>query len=273
MEERLRILFVADIFGSAGRSVIADLWPELRERTAPDFAIANCENAAGGFGFTPAIAEDLFRQGFDVLTGGNHSWDRKESLSYLEMEPRVLRPANYPEGAPGRGWGIYRSKKGKRVAVLNLMGRVFMDSCDCPFQAATAILPDLERETPLIFVDMHAETTSEKTAMGYHLDGRVSAVVGTHTHVQTADERILSKGTAYITDAGMTGPHDSVIGVKSELILRRFLTKLPVRFEASKKDPRLSGVLVDVDGESGQALHVERIHLPGPSGRGGGGNR
>ncbi|RPJ49419.1 MAG: TIGR00282 family metallophosphoesterase [Candidatus Latescibacterota bacterium] len=257
----MRVLFIADVFGSAGRTAIAELLPGLLGRLMPDFCVANCENVAGGFGFTPATADELLRSGIDVLTGGNHSWDRRESMGYLDSNERVLRPHNYPNGNPGRGAGVFFTRKGDKVAVLNLMGRVFLDPIDCPFRAADEALPRLRAETPVVLVDMHAEATSEKLAMGRHLDGRVTAVFGTHTHVQTADERVLPGGTAYITDAGMTGPHDSIIGVKTDLILRRFRTKLPVRFEPAEGDPRLSGALVDVDAETGRALRIERIHL------------
>ncbi len=257
----MRVLFIADVFGAAGRRAVEEILPGLLGRLRPDFCVANCENAAGGFGFTPALADELLDSGIDVLTGGNHTWDRREALPYLEANGRVLRPLNYPNGSPGRGAGVFTARNKQKVAVLNLMGRVFLDPIDCPFHAADDVLPSLRAETPVILVDMHAEATSEKTAMGRHLDGRVSAVFGTHTHVQTADERVLPGGTAYITDVGMTGPHDSIIGVKSELILRRFLTKLPVRFEAAEGDPRLSAVSVDIEPETGCATRVERIHL------------
>jgi hypothetical protein len=257
----VRVLFIADVFGAAGRLAVEEILPGLLGRLKPDFCVANCENVAGGFGFTPALADELLESGIDVLTGGNHTWDRREALPYLEANERVLRPLNYPNGSPGRGAGVFTSRNKQKVAVLNLMGRVFLDPIDCPFHAADDVLPGLRAETPVILVDMHAEATSEKTAMARHLDGRVSAVFGTHTHVQTADERVLPGGTAYITDVGMTGPHDSIIGVKTELILKRFLTKLPVRFEAAEGDPRLSGVFVDVDPDTGCATRVERIHL------------
>lgn len=257
----MRVLFIADVFGSAGRVAVAKLLPGLLGRIMPDFCVANSENVAGGFGFTPPLADELLSSGIDVLTGGNHTWDRREALSYLDANERILRPRNYPNGIPGRGEGIFLTRKGDKVAVLNLMGRVFLDPIECPFRAADEVLPKLRAETPVILVDMHAEATSEKIAMGRHLDGRVSAVFGTHTHVQTADERVLPGGTAYITDVGMTGPHDSVIGVKTELILRRFRTKLPVRFEPAEGDPRLSGAFVDLDPETGRSLRIERIHL------------
>jgi metallophosphoesterase (TIGR00282 family) len=256
----VRILFVADVFGAAGRLAVADRLPEIRKRLAPDFCVANAENLAAGFGLTPPLAEELFASGIDVLTGGNHTWDRRESLALLEENGRILRPANYPPGAPGRGAGVFVSRGGAKIAVLNLMGRVFLDALECPFRTADEAIPRLREETPILLVDFHAEATSEKIAMGRYLDGRVSAVIGTHTHVQTADETILPGGTAYLTDAGMTGPHDSVIGVKTDLILKRFLLKMPVRFEPAEGDPRLSGAVVDVDPASGRALRIERIH-------------
>jgi metallophosphoesterase (TIGR00282 family) len=257
----VRILFIADVFGGAGRLAVDRLLPDLLTRIEPDFCVANCENVAGGFGFTPALAEELLDRGIDALTGGNHTWDRREAVPFLDQNDRILRPYNYPAGAPGRGAGVFRARNGTRVGVLNLMGRVFLDALDCPFRAADEAVRKLRAEAPVVLVDFHAEATSEKIALGRYLDGRASAVIGTHTHVQTADERILPGGTAYITDAGMTGPHDSVIGVKTELILRRFLAKLPVRFEASEGDPRLSGVVVDVDPGSGFASRIERLHI------------
>lgn len=256
----VRILFLADVFGAAGRRAIHEALPGLLGRLMPDLVIANAENVAGGFGITPPLAEGLLRSGVDVLTGGNHTWNRKEAMPYLDGEARALRPANYPAGAPGRGHGVFESRRGVKVAVINLIGRVFMTPVECPFREADRIVHEVRRETPVIFVDFHAEATSEKTALGRHLDGRVSAVVGTHTHVQTADERLLPGGTAYITDAGMTGPHDSIIGVKTELVLHRFLAQTPIRFEPSEGDPRLSGVVVDVDSARGRAVRIERIH-------------
>jgi len=256
----VRILFIGDVFGAAGRRAVAERLPEIRRRLAPDFSVANAENLAAGFGLTAALAEELFEAGIDVLTGGNHTWDRREALPFLEENGRILRPANYPPGAPGRGAGVFVSRGGAKVAVLNLIGRVFLDAYDCPFRTADEAIPVLREETPILLVDFHAEATSEKIAMGRYLEGRVSAVIGTHTHVQTADETILPGGTAYLTDAGMTGPHDSVIGVKTDLIFKRFLLKMPVRFEPAEGDPRFSGAVVDVDPASGRALRIARIH-------------
>lgn len=257
--DRMRILFIADIFGSTGLDVVRSVMPGLLKRYRPDFSIVNCENAAGGFGFTPPNAKKLFDTGFDVLTGGNHTWDRKDAIPLLREDPRILRPANFPDGTPGRGWGVFPAKNGLKVGVINLMGRVYMDTNDCPFRAADRLLPEILKKTSVVLLDMHAEATSEKVAMGWHLDGKVSAVIGTHTHVQTADEKILPGGTAYITDAGMTGPHDSVIGVKKELILQKFLTSDPVRFEASKDGPCVNGVVIDLDAGTGRSERIERI--------------
>lgn len=267
----VRILFLADIFGAAGRRAIHERLPGVLDRLRPDLVIANAENVAGGFGFTPPLAEGLLQSGIDVLTGGNHTWNRRESLEYLDREPRVLRPENYPEGAPGRGSGVFETARGTKIGVVNLIGRVFMTAVDCPFAAADRVIGRIRKETPIVFVDFHAEATSEKVALGRYLDGRASAVVGTHTHVPTADEEVLPGGTAYLTDVGLTGPHDSVIGVRTDLIIQRFLTQLPVRFEASTKDPRLMGVFVDVDEARGRARRIVRIHEavdPGAAGEG-----
>ncbi len=223
-----------------------------------DFCIANGENAAAGSGITQETAEELFSSGVDVLTGGNHTWDKREGISFLDNELRCLRPANYPEGVPGRGVGVYACG-GEKVAVVNLLGRVFLQNVDCPFAAADRILDTLASVTNIVILDMHAEATSEKIAMGWYLDGRVSLLVGTHTHVQTADERILPRGTAYLTDAGMTGPHDSVIGVRKELALEKLRTHLPVRFQPAEEDLRLNGLHVRIDPATGRALQVTRI--------------
>jgi 2',3'-cyclic-nucleotide 2'-phosphodiesterase len=255
----LRILFIGDVVGRPGRQILAERLHRLIDLHLVDFVIVNAENAAAGFGLTPDIAKELLDLPIDVLTTGNHVWDKKELFPYLEKQERLLRPANYPPGLPGCGSCIYETSAGLPVAVLNLEGRVFMNNLDCPFRAADALIEELRQHTPIIFVDFHAEATSEKTAMGCYLDGRVSAVVGTHTHVQTADERILPGGTAYMTDAGMTGSLDAVIGIRKELAIERFLTQLPVRFEVAKKDPILCGVLVTVDEQSGHALAVQRI--------------
>jgi 2',3'-cyclic-nucleotide 2'-phosphodiesterase len=256
------ILFIGDIFGSAGRRIVADHLEDIAATNSVDLTIANAENAAGGFGVTPSIAEDLLGMGIDVLTSGNHIWDKRDLIDYIGHQPRLLRPANYPE-APGSGLAVVRTRDGVDCAVINLQGRVYMPSTDCPFRKADEILRDLDPAIRVKFVDFHAEVTSEKIAMGWYLDGRVSAVVGTHTHVATADTRILPGGTAYQTDCGMTGPYDSVIGVETEVILRRFLTGMPVRMEASHRNPELHAVIVDVDEATGKARAVRRHAIQG----------
>jgi metallophosphoesterase (TIGR00282 family) len=255
----LKILFIGDIIGRPGRQLIRDLLPRLVDQHMIDLVIANGENAAAGFGLTPDVVSELFDLGIDVLTTGNHVWDKRDGLVCLDQEPALLRPANYPEGAPGRGVGIYETAAGISVAVVNLEGRVFMNGLDCPFRKADAILDELGAEQRIVFVDFHAEATSEKGALGAYLDGRVSAVVGTHTHVQTADERVMPGGTAFISDAGMSGARDSVIGIRKELSVQRFLTQMPVRYEIAKKDPVLCGVVVSIDESTGRALQIERV--------------
>jgi 2',3'-cyclic-nucleotide 2'-phosphodiesterase len=240
---------------------VARLLPGLRREHAADLVVANVENAAGGFGVTPAFARAFLDQGVDVMTSGNHIWDKREIVEYIAKENLLLRPANYPAGTPGVGWVTVKAGP-HRVAVLNLMGRVFMNPIDCPFRTADAVLPELRRETSIILVDMHAEATSESVAMGWYLDGRVSAVVGTHRHVQTADERVLPGGTAYITDLGLTGPTDGVIGVDRETIIQRFLTQMPTRFEPAKGPAALHGVVITVDPESGRASAIRRVQVP-----------
>jgi len=257
----LRILHIADIMGEPGRKAVAKLLPGIIRERRVSFVIGNGENAAGGFGLTRKVADELFEAGVNVLTGGNHMWDRKEILDFLDEEERILRPANYPQGVPGRGSGVFEAG-GHSIGVLSLLGRVFVKEVDCPFAAADRELSDLCGRTPVIVVDLHAEATSEKMAMGWHLDGRVSAVLGTHTHVQTADERILPKGTGFICDVGMTGPFDSIIGIEKEMGLKRFLTQLPVRFSPAKGDVRLNGVLVEIEPETGRAVSIERLQVP-----------
>jgi metallophosphoesterase (TIGR00282 family) len=255
----MNILFLGDIVAKPGRLAVCGLLPRLIHRTQADFVIANCENVAGGAGVDPDSCRVLFDAGVDVCTSGNHIWRKREIVEYLEREPRLLRPANFPPGAPGAGWRCFRAPDGVEVAVINLIGRVFMDSVDCPFQAADRILGELAGRTPVIFVDMHADATSEKGAMGWHLAGRVSAVVGSHTHVQTADERVLEPGTAFLTDAGMCGPIDSVIGVKRELAIRRFTTHLPTRFEPANGRTVVQGAVVSLDPGSGRATAIARV--------------
>jgi metallophosphoesterase (TIGR00282 family) len=258
----MNILFIGDIFGSPGRRIVADHLRDIVETNRIDVAIANAENAAGGFGITPAIAEDLLALGLDVLTSGNHIWDKREIADYLDRQPRLLRPANYPAGT-GNGVFIFRAASGVECAIINLQGRVYMPNTDCPFRKADQILTELDPAIKVKFVDFHAEVTSEKIAMGWHLDGRVSAMVGTHTHVPTADTRILPGGTAYQTDCGMTGPYDSVIGVETDIVLQRFLTGIPVRMEAAKGHPELHAVIVDVDESTGRARSVRRHAING----------
>lgn len=256
----MNILCIGDIVGKPGREAIEKLLPDLKKQYAIDFVVANAENSAGGSGLTPKIAQQLFDAGCHVLTLGDHVWDQKELENYLEETDKVIRPANFPSGAPGRGWCILKTSAGKKIGVVNLLGRVFMRyHIDCPFRALKNIVEQIRHETPIIIVDMHAETTSEKTAIGCFIDGQVSAVVGTHTHVQTADEKILPQGTAYITDLGMTGPHDSVIGQNKEEIVKRFLTALPRKFHVAENDIQLQGALIDIDEKTGKACKIVRI--------------
>src|SRR5579885_2629287 len=238
----MNVLFIGDIMGEPGRRVIARRLPKLVMEHAVDVVIGNGENAAGGFGITPELAQELFDEGVQAITLGNHAWDKKEIVDYIRHEPRLLRPANYPDGVPGHGRTIIQTGTGDRVGIVQLMGRAYMPTLDCPFQGARREVTALKLETRAIIVDMHAEATSEKMAMGYFLDGEVSAVVGTHTHVQTADEQILPKGTAYITDIGMTGPIHSVIGIKKELAIEKFLTGMPRRFEVASGPALLCAV-------------------------------
>jgi 2',3'-cyclic-nucleotide 2'-phosphodiesterase len=258
----MNILFIGDIFASPGRKIVADHLQDIIRTNRIDLAIANGENAAGGFGITPSIAEELLGLGLDVLTSGNHVWDKRELYDYLDRQPRILRPANYPE-APGRGVGIFRARNGVDCAVMNLQGRVYMPATECPFRTADRILGELDSSIKVKFLDFHAEVTSEKMAMGWYLDGRVSAVIGTHTHVPTADTRVLPEGTAYQTDCGMTGPYRSVIGVDTGIILKRFLTSLPLRMEAAREGPELHSVIVDVDEETGLARGMRRHTING----------
>ncbi len=256
----LKVLFIGDIIGEPGRKMTRANMRGLMETRNPDLVIANGENAAGGFGITAEVAEELFSLGIHVLTSGNHVWDKKEIESYLTKQDRLIRPANYPDGNPGYGSVVISTGAGK-AAVLNLEGRVFMSNLEDPFRVAEREIEKLKKETPVVIIDFHAEATSEKIALAWHVDGRASAVIGTHTHVQTADERILTSGTAFITDAGMTGPTDSVIGVKKEQAISRFLYQTPHRFEIPKGPLHLNGVLIDIDAVSGRAKAIERIHL------------
>ncbi|MBC8102510.1 MAG: TIGR00282 family metallophosphoesterase [Cytophagales bacterium] len=257
----MKILFLGDIVGRPGRDIVTSLLPALREEFQPDIVIANAENVAGGWGITPTLAQHLLSPGLiDVITMGNHTWAKESGVEVMENEARVLRPANYPPGAPGRGHGLFKTASGALVGVANLNGRIFMDPLDDPFRAATEIACQLHKQTPIVFFDFHAETTSEKAAFGWHCDGRASVVVGTHTHVQTADERVLPGGTAFITDVGMCGPVDSVIGMDTETVLTKFRTQLPHRFKVAEEGPAiLCGVVIDVDETTGRAQSIERI--------------
>jgi metallophosphoesterase (TIGR00282 family) len=259
----LKILFIGDIVGRPGRHLVRDSLQRLVDQYMIDLVVANGENAAAGFGLTPDVVAELLDMGIDVLTTGNHVWDKRDGLVCLEQEPALLRPANYPVETPGRGFGVFRTAAGLSVAVVNLEGRVFMKSLDCPFRKADEILKELGSAQRIILVDFHAEATSEKGALAAYLDGRVSAIVGTHTHVQTADERVMPGGTAFISDAGMTGARDSVIGIRKELSVQKFMTQMPVRYEIAKKDPVLCGVVVSVDADSGRAKSIERIKVVG----------
>ncbi|MCS7023768.1 MAG: TIGR00282 family metallophosphoesterase [Bryobacteraceae bacterium] len=255
----MRILFIGDIFASPGRKMVADHLAGIVEREHIDLVIANAENAAGGFGLTPALADELFALHIDVLTSGNHIWDKREIYDYFSKQPRLIRPANYGEDLPGKGLVVVPARNGVPCAVINLQGRSYMPMTDCPFRKADSLLASLDPSIKIKIVDFHAELTSEKTAMGWYLDGRVTAVIGTHTHIPTADSRILNQGTAYQTDAGMTGPYESIIGVDRESVIRKFLTALPVRFESATGQPELHGVILDADPETGRALHIQRL--------------
>lgn len=254
----MKVLFIGDITGKPGRRLVVNRVAALRRTHGVDVVIANGENAAGGLGITPDAATELLDAGVDLLTGGNHSWHHREAYDLLDSEPRILRPANYPPGVPGRGAAVVRSNAGVPVGVLNLQGRVFMPELDDPFRQAREQAESLRASVPTVIVDFHAEATSEKVAMGWYLDGFVTAVVGTHTHVQTADERILPQGTAYITDVGMTGPRDGIIGMAREAILERFLTQLPARFQVAPGPVQLSAVIIAADGD-GRARSIERL--------------
>lgn len=263
----MRILFVGDIFGSAGRRIVREHLRHVITERGADLVIVNAENAAGGFGVTPAIADDLFDLGAHVLTTGNHVWDKRELIDYVQSVPadsherprRIIRPANYVAGTPG--YGVYEGElsNGQTYAVINLQGRVFMAACDDPFRAVDALLAKIKSK--VIVVDFHAEATSEKVALGWYLDGRVTAVLGTHTHVPTADDRVLPGGTAYQTDVGMSGPYDSVIGVEKEQVLHRFLTGMPAKFDAAKGDPRMAATLIECDGKTGRGISTQRLLL------------
>ena len=256
----MRLLFLGDVVGRPGRRALAALVPRLAAQEDIEFVIANCENASGGKGVDPRSADELHEAGVDVLTSGNHVWQNREIVPYMRESGRLLRPLNFPPGVPGVGWTVQRTRRSEaRVAVLNLIGRVFMAPVDCPFRAADEALADIRREASIVFVDMHAEATSEKVAMGRFLDGRVSAIVGSHTHIQTADETVLPGGSAYLTDAGMCGPEDSVLGVRTDRVVERFLTQMPTRFEVATGAVLVQGAVIDIDGETGRARSIRRV--------------
>ncbi len=256
----MKILCIGDVVGRPGREAVEALLPKLKEEYKIDFTVGNGENSAGGAGISPRMANQLFQYGCDVITLGDHTWDKREIYPYLDETPTILRPLNFPDGSPGRGFCIVNLPNNTKIAVINLLGRVFMRyNVACPFRALEETVEKIRQETPLIIVDMHAEATSEKVALGHFIDGRVSAVVGTHTHVQTADEKVLPKGTAYLTDLGMTGPQDSVIGQNKEEIIKRFLTSMPAKFKVATDDVRLNGVVIEVDSKTGLAKKIERV--------------
>jgi metallophosphoesterase (TIGR00282 family) len=257
----LKILFIGDIVGSPGRKIVHDRLADILAQRQIDLCIANGENSASGFGITPRLAEELFSAGVEVITGGNHVWDRKEIMDFFPHEPRLIRPANFPEGSPGKGFYASHTKNGAGYAVLNLQGRTFMAALDDPFRTAERELAKIPSDIKVIVVDIHAEATSEKQAMGWFLDGKVSAVLGTHTHVPTADQRVLPGGTAYITDVGMTGPHDSVIGMDKKGVLQKFLDQMPARFSVAEADVQMNTVLLDVDESTGHARSIERLNF------------
>jgi metallophosphoesterase (TIGR00282 family) len=257
----MKVLYIGDIMGEPGRRAVARMVPRLIAQRQIDVIVGNGENVAGGFGITPDLAEELFGMGLSAITTGNHAWDKKEILDYFPRERRLLRPANYPEGVPGQGSVIVQAKNGEEVAIVQLMGRAYMPTLDCPFQVAKREMGKLRKRVAAVVVDMHAEATSEKMAMGHYLDGEATAVVGTHTHVQTADEQILPRGTAYLTDIGMTGPLHGVIGVKKELAIEKFLTGMPRRFEVAAGPTVFCAALIELDARIGKALSIERVRI------------
>tara|TARA_Y100000588_G_scaffold394836_1_gene517706 strand:- start:871 stop:1659 length:789 start_codon:yes stop_codon:yes gene_type:complete len=260
----VKILFVGDIYGRAGRRAASEVVPQLMTEYSVDFCIINGENAAGGFGITENIGKKLHAYGADVITTGNHVWDQKSGVPYIQSGDRILRPANYPPSVGGIGSGVYEARNGRFVGVVNIQGRTGLRPVDCPFRIGRRLVDELKKETPIVFVDFHAEATSEKIAMGWYLDGRASVVIGTHTHVQTADETVLPGGTAYMTDSGMTGPHDSVIGAEKEAVIQQFLDRMPTRYEPAEGDVKLCGAMIDVDPKSGRATAIERLRIDVP---------
>lgn len=259
--DTVNILFIGDIVGKPGRNVVKAVLPKLIDHYNAELVIANGENAAGGFGITEKVAEELFSYGIDILTTGNHVWDKKETLPFIAKEPKILRPLNYPEGVPGTGSTTVKTKNNQIVAVVNVLGRIFMNILDCPFRTTKEEIERLKKDTNLIIIDFHAEATSEKLAFAFYLDGKVSAIIGTHTHVQTADERILPKGTAYITDVGMTGPENSIIGFRETEVIEKFLTQMPKKFEVPATSAILSAVHIEINSSDGLARKIERISI------------
>ena len=257
----MRVLFLGDIVGRPGRRAVKELLPSLYEEYDPHLVIANGENAAGGNGITRKTADEIFLSGVDILTMGNHVWDQKEVYDFIDEEDRIIRPANYPPDTPGRGYVITYSRDNSKVGIINLSGRVYLPALDCPFRMLDEILPIINKQTKVIIVDFHAEATSEKMALAWYADGRVSVVIGTHTHIQTADERILPGGTEYITDAGMTGPQNSILGVKVEAVLEKFLTQRPVRFEVASGPVQLNAIYLEIDNEKGITTTIKRIQV------------
>jgi metallophosphoesterase (TIGR00282 family) len=259
VNDLIRILFIGDVVGNPGRKILNKLIPTLKRELSIDACIANCENAAGGSGITYVIAQELYKSGVDAITMGNHTWSKREITSFIDTDPKIIRPANYPDGLPGKGSTII-TVNGKKIGIINVMGKIYMDSLDCPFKASEREMEYIKSQTKVLVVDMHAEATSEKCALAWYLDGRVSCVFGTHTHVQTADERILPCGTGFITDVGMTGPYEGIIGVEREQVLQKFLTHMPVKFEVAKGNVQFNAVVVDIDEKNGRTIRIERIY-------------
>jgi 2',3'-cyclic-nucleotide 2'-phosphodiesterase len=257
----MKVIIIGDIVGKPGRRVLTATLKKLKEQHETEFVVANVENAAEGAGLVPKVGDEILAAGVDVMTSGNHIFDKKEVIQYIENQPRLLRPANYAPDAPGRGLWLGSTDSGTQVAVINVQGRIFMPPSDCPFRAADRLLAEIGNRASVIIVDHHAEATSEKLAMGRYLDGRVSVVVGTHTHVQTADEQVMPGGTAYITDLGMTGPYDSVIGVQAQLVITRFVRGLPLRYQTATENPQLHGVMVEIDERTGKAISILRLQV------------
>lgn len=255
----MNILFIGDIVGRPGREAVKKLLAGIKKEFALDFIVANAENASGGSGITLKVAQELFDSGVDTLTSGDHIWKKREIFDFIDKEERILRPINYPEGAPGRGFNLFPTKNGPKIGLINVNGRVFMEALECPFKTSIRAQEILAKDTKIIIVDVHAEATSEKVALGWYLDGKVSAVLGTHTHIQTADEKILPQGTAYISDVGMTGAYDSVIGRRKEDVLSRFITAIPVRFEVASENVQLHGVALDIDDATGKTKSILRV--------------